>query len=137
MNEQEQMDLVARNVFMHHNHMEVSHLERDRAVVALDIVPDSLNPYGALHGGAYYTMADCAGGAACRTDGRYYVTLHGSLDFLHAARSGRVEAEARVRHRGRTTCLVEVEITGEGGSLLARGSFNFFCLGEQLPAAHN
>ena len=37
-------------------------------------------------------------------------------------------AEAVVRHRGRTTVLVEVTVTGEEGKLLAAGTFTFFCV---------
>lgn len=96
----------------------------------LDMGPNSLNPYGYLHGGAYYTLADCASGIACRTDGRKYVTLHGSLDFVRSAKGGRVTARAKVEHRGRTTCLVSVALSGEDGTAYASGHYTFFCLGE-------
>lgn len=127
--ELEQMN--AANAFVHHNYIRIAHTEPDRAQAVLDIVPESRNLYGMLHGGAYYTLADCACGYACRMDGRKYVTLQGGLNFLKGASSGRVTAQAKVRHRGKTTCLVEVEITGEGGALLAKGDFTFFCVEAQ------
>ena len=82
-----------------------------------------------LHGGAYFTMADCAGGAAARSDGRRYVTLEGSIHFIRAANEGTVTAQARVRYRGGTTCLVEIDIKDETEWLLATGNFTFFCVG--------
>ena len=117
------------NAFMRHNHIRVEPAGPDRAQAILDIVPESRNPYGILHGGAFYTLADCACGCACRMDGRKYVTLQGGLNFLKSVSEGRVTAQATVRHRGRTTCLVEVEITAETGALLAKGDFTFFCTG--------
>lgn len=126
------LDSVARaNAFMLHNHITARQTGDGTADAVLTVVPDSLNPYGMLHGGAYYTMADCAAGTACRTDGRKYVTLDGGIHFLKAARPGdTVTAAAAVRHRGRTTSLADVTITDQDGRLLATGSFTFFCLGE-------
>ena len=42
--------------------------------------------------------------------------------------SGTIYADAKVRHRGGTTCLIDVNITGEGGKLLATGTFTYFCV---------
>ena len=122
--------IAAANAFARHNGITTRQTGDGTAESFLDIGPDSRNPYGMLHGGAYYTLADCAAGAACRTDGRKYVTLHGSLDFIRSAETGRVTARAQVKHRGRTTCLVSVEITGEDHTVYASGHYTFFCLGQ-------
>ena len=119
------------NAFALINGIQTSSPGPDRGESVLHLGPNSLNPYGLLHGGAYYTMADCAGGCACRTDGRYYVTLHGGIDFIRSARSGVVTARAVVRHRGRSTCQAAVDITDENGVLLATGDFTFFCISQQ------
>ena len=121
-------DRLSRNAFMLYNHMELEALEQDRAVFRLDIRPESRNPFGMVHGGALYTLADNAAGVAAHTDGRSYVTQSGSLHFLRNQSAGTVRAEGRVRHRGRSTCLTEVELTGEGGVLLAAGEFTYFCV---------
>lgn len=116
------------NAFALYNGLEVSSPGPDLGEASLEIGPNALNPYGMLHGGACYTLADCACGCACRTDGRRYVTLHGGIDYIRSARSGQVTARARVRHRGRTTCLVDAELLDQDGALLATGTFTFFCI---------
>ena len=121
-------EINRRNPFVRYNHIEVEAVERDRAVLSLTIRPESLNLYGQLHGGAIYTMADNAAGCATRTDGRLYVTQSSDMHYLHNQSEGTVRAEARVRHRGRTTVLVEVSVTGDEGKLLASGTFTFFCV---------
>lgn len=121
---------LAPNAFALHNGISVRPVGPDRGEASLEMGPNSLNPYGILHGGAYYTLADCACGVACRTDGRRYVTLHGGLDFLRSAKGGVVTARAEVIHRGRTTCLVRAEVIGEDGTLFASGDFTFFCISE-------
>jgi len=125
---------LARNAFMLYNHMELESLGPDRAVFRLDIRPESRNPFGMVHGGALYTLADNAAGTAAHTDGRAYVTQTSSLHFLRNQSEGTVRAEGRVRHRGKSTCLTEVDITGEDGVLLATGEFTFFCVAPALMA---
>lgn len=121
------------NAFMCHNGIKVTEITPERAVSILEVAPHSLNPYGYLHGGAYFTMADVASGALARADGRAYVTLDCSMHFLRSARRGEIRATARIRHRGHSTCLICVDITGEEGGLLATGEFTFFCLGDAPP----
>ena len=94
---QESFDEITRaNAFALFNGIHTNQTGENVAEAYLEMGPNSLNPYGVLHGGAYYTLADCAAGAACRTDGRKYVTLHGSLDFIRTAKEGRVTARAEV-----------------------------------------
>ena len=127
-------DLMRGNAFMFHNYIEMESAERDNAVFKLVIRPESKNPYGIVHGGAIYTMADNAAGAVAHSDGRYYVTQTSSLHFLRNQAEGVVRAEARIRHRGKSTCLVDVDITGEGNILLATGQFTYFCVDINLMA---
>ena len=117
-----------KNGFMLHNFIELESVERDRAVFKLTIRPESKNPYGMVHGGALYTLADDAAGAAAHTDGRHYVTQNGSLHFLKNQPGGTIRAEGRVRRRGKATCLAVVDITNEAGELLATGDFSYFCI---------
>lgn len=119
---------LRKNAFTAHNYMELETAEPDRAVYRLDIQPSSLNPYGMVHGGALYTLADDAAGSAAHSDGRYYVTQSGSLHFLDNRAHGTIRAEGTVRHRGRSTVLVLVNITSEDGALLATGEFSYFCV---------
>lgn len=123
---------MRKNAFMLHNHIELESVERDRAVFRQDIRPESCNPYGMVHGGAIYTLADNATGTAAHSDGRYYVTQTSALHFLRNQSRGTVRATAWVRHRGKSTVLTSVDITGEDGKLLATGEFTFFCVDKSL-----
>ena len=120
---------MPENPFMSYNHIEIGHVERDHACVILDIVRDSTNIYNVVHGGAYFTMADCCAGLAARTDGRDYVTQDASVQFIRNTKSGRVTARSTVLNRGRTICLVEVSITDSADILLFHGVFSMFCTG--------
>ena len=127
--EQRTRDRIKGNGFMVYNHMELETVEPDYAVFRMEIRPESKNVYGMVHGGAIYTLADNATGSAAHTDGRNYVTQSGTLHFLRNQREGIIRAQARVRHRGRSTVLVAVDVVGDDGTLLASGEFSFFCIG--------
>ena len=119
---------LGANAFTAYNFIKLESAEPDRVVYRLDIRPESRNPFGMVHGGALYTLADDAAGGAAHSDGRHYVTQHGDLHFLDNRAHGTVRAAGRVRHRGRSTVLVDVEITDGAGALLATGAFSYFCV---------
>ena len=117
-----------RNPFVIRNGVEVEDVFPDRAILRLTIGPDSMNLHGFVHGGALFTLADNAAGSAASTDGRFYVTQASDIHFLRTQGEGVARAEAHVRHRGKSTVLVDVSITGDDDKLLATASFSFFCL---------
>ena len=125
-------DKERKNLFATYNHIEMVMVEEDHAVFRLNIQPESKNSYGMVHGGAIYAMADNATGFAAHTDGRNYVTQTSALHFLRNQATGTVRASAWVRHRGKSTVLTAVDITGDGGRLLATGEFTFFCVDKAL-----
>lgn len=116
------------NSFMNYNHIELDFVEPDHAVFKMVIHPESRNTFGMVHGGALYSLADNATGSAAHTDGRSYVTQNSTFNFLRNQPEGTVYADARVRHRGGTTCLIDVEVTGQNGKMLATGTFTYFCV---------
>ena len=117
-----------RNPFVQLLGVEIVEISPDRSLLRLALRPELLNPHGLVHGGALFTLADNAAGCAASTDGRVYVTQESDIHFLRAQSTGAVTAEARVIHRGRSTVLVEVSLTGEGDRLLAAASFTYFCV---------
>ena len=119
---------LGANAFTDHNFIRMESAEADCAVYRLDIRPESRNPFGMVHGGALYTLADDAAGTAAHTDGRSYVTQSGTLHFLDNRAHGVIRATGTVRHRGGSTVLAVVDITGEDGTLLATGEFSYFCV---------
>ncbi len=126
--ERKAQELSGGNAFAVFNHLEVEHVEPDYAVFRLEIRPESKNPFGFVHGGLLAGMADNAAGYAAHSDGRTYVTQATHLTFIHNQAEGVIHCSGRVLHRGKTTCLVRVDITGEDGALLATGELVYFCV---------
>lgn len=122
--------LIEHNEFMKHNGVSVVAVTSDTAKTTLTVAPQSLNPYGIVHGGALFTLMDVAAGVAARADGRRYVTLDSSVHFLKSVGRGLLYGTASVVHRGRSVCVVDTEVTAQEGVLLCRGSFTMFCLND-------
>ena len=87
-------DTNQKNSFMLHNGIQLTKMERDHAVVEADLTTWNRNLYGAVHGGMFLTMADCAAGGAARSNGMRYVTIR--LPF-YIARCGLRSAVASGR----------------------------------------
>jgi 1,4-dihydroxy-2-naphthoyl-CoA hydrolase len=95
--------------------------ERVRAQVA---VRDEIKqPMGLVHGGVFASIAESitslATAMAVLPEGRSAQGLSNQTSFLRPITAGTVHAEARRRHRGRTTWVWEVEITDDDGRLCA------------------
>lgn len=123
-----------KNAFSNYNLICLESVEDGRAVYSMEIRPENRNQYGMAHGGALYTLADDAAGTAAYSDGRNYVTQSGELHFLNNRARGVLRATGTVCHRGRSTVLVNVEVTDEAGVLLAAGTFSYFCVDRKRMA---
>jgi 1,4-dihydroxy-2-naphthoyl-CoA hydrolase len=102
-----------------------THEITDERVVATMSVDDQpvLQPMGIVHGGVYATMAEgMASEATFRAvypEGNIAVGMSNQTSFLRPISSGTIHAEARRRHRGRTTWVWEVDFTDDEGKLCA------------------
>lgn len=125
--------VTGENQFVTYNNIQVMEADLDHAVMQHVISNTSLNPYGIVHGGVYFTMQDVAAGTVARMDGRHYVTLSSSNRFLKATEKGRLTATGHLVHRGRTVCTVNTEVRDEQGKLVADGAFTMYCLDPDKP----
>ena len=78
-------------------------------------------PFGLVHGGTYAALAEglasYATAQAVGPQGMLAQGMSNNLSFLRPVFDGTVHAEARRRHRGRTTWVWDVDITDDAGRL--------------------
>ena len=100
-------------------------LERDEARVRARVaVRDDLKQaMGLVHGGVFASIAESitslATALAVLPEGRMAQGLSNQTSFLRPITEGTIHAEARRRHRGRSTWVWEVEITDDDARLCA------------------
>lgn len=94
--------------------------------MSLDLRPDLANSWQVAHGGVVMTLLDVSMGLAARTTvdhGAGVMTVDVTVSFLRAGR-GRLVAEGRVLHGGRSLVFCEGEVRA-GGQLVAKGLGTF------------
>ena len=101
--------------------------EEGRVVFSLEPGEQHYNPIGSVHGGVAATLLDSAMGAAVHStlpQGSAYATLEVKFNLVRAitVETGRVVAEGRVIHRGKTVATVEASLRSADGKLLAHGT---------------
>ncbi|MCD8335610.1 MAG: PaaI family thioesterase [Clostridiales bacterium] len=89
------------------------------------VTPQVHNPYGIVHGGLLYTMADMVSGATARQYGPHPVTLDSDLHFLRNVSSGTLTARAEPVRVGGSVAVLRARVCC-GDELLAEGTFTFF-----------
>jgi len=87
-----------------------------------------------VHGGAIASLADSA--AAWATVGSaglnaVPVTVEMKINFLVPVESGRLIAEARIVHRGKTISLSDVEVKDNKGRLVAKSLVTYYLRSNQ------
>lgn len=97
---------------------------------ALEMRPELLNPNGAIHGGALFSMADAVMGAALYTTlapGEHCATVEIKIHFLQAVIKGKIRCRARLVHRGGRVAVLESHISvGRRQVAQALGTFAIF-----------
>ena len=80
-------------------------------------------PYGIVHGGAYAALAETvvshATAMAVYEGGMIAMGQSNHTSFLRPVSEGSVHAEARAKHKGRTSWVWEVDFTDDQGRLCA------------------
>ena len=99
--------------------MTIEEARPDYARVSMPISLPIVNGMGVAHGGALFTLADIAFGAASNCEEETgTVTLSTSIQFLAPGRMGPFTAEARLVRGGRRIVTYDVDVRDADGTLL-------------------
>lgn len=102
-------------------------VEEGRALFELEPGEFLYNPIGVVHGGVAATLLDSAMACAVHSTlpaGVGYTTLEIKVNMLRAisSQTGRLHAEGRLIHAGRSTAMAEGQLRDENGKLYAHGT---------------
>lgn len=120
--------LNSSSKYLQSNDMHVIDVAKGYARVEMQIDEQILNVHGFVHGGAVYSLADTAAGAASFATGRDSVTLSGTINYIKPGKGGKLIGIAQEISAGRTTGVYEVFIFNEKDVLLSRSTFTMFFL---------
>ena len=132
---QEYSQVVARNPFAAQLGIEILEVREGFVRARAKKKRELENIYGDMHGGCLYAIADNMAGVAASTYGYFVTTVHGSIQYLKAARNTEyIYCEATVIKPGKTIDAVHVDITDYNGMLIDTAEFTYFNLKKQEGA---
>lgn len=107
------------------------------AKLSMTINPEKhTNLYGAVHGGALESLADTALGVVGATVGARVMTLNFSMNFIKNIKAGeKAVVYATVRHHGRTTMVIDVDMYNGRNQLMCQTMATMFIFGtfDEIP----
>ncbi len=118
--------------YVRHSGIRLTSVGEDRAEGELTVTGNSLNRWGAVHGGCLVTLADTVAGAVVFATGRATVTLNNTFNFLRPGRGDKIRCIAETVKMGRTIALIHCTLTDEEERTVANGDFTFFFTGRPI-----
>lgn len=115
------------NKFLAHNHIHIRSVSPERAVVSVDLAPESCNVSGFVHGGLLMSLIDVAASQTAMANDGHYVTQNTFVNFISNVKEGTITAESAVVRRGRKTVVAHVQIRSGEQKLLADASVTMMC----------
>ena len=126
-------DLCKNNIYMKNIGLEMIEMEVGHITGRIPVTEDIINPYGSVHGGALYAMADIVAGFTACTYGSYVSTVSGNLTYLKPCMNTKyITCKADVLHPGRKVTSVSIEIVDDNENLLETGTFVFCMMDKKI-----
>ena len=105
--------------FAMHAGIELLEVTEGTATARMKITQQHLNGVNIVHGGAIFTLADLTFAAASNSHGTVAVAINVSIAYIKAISRGTLFAKAREISRHPRLALYLVDITDDGGDLVA------------------
>ncbi len=102
----------------------------ERCCTRVKVEPRHHNPYGIVHGGLLYTMADTAAGYTARKLTKSPVTLNSDFHCISNVPSGVLTTRTEIVKAGKHILLLRVRVLAEEETLLAEGTFTYYSDGK-------
>ncbi|HWO01309.1 MAG TPA: PaaI family thioesterase [Blastocatellia bacterium] len=117
---------------------ELDAVDRDHAVLSVEVRKELTQLQGVMHGGAIASLIDTAVAfaivGASERAGRF-TTVEMKVNYLRAISEGRVTAEARLIRNGRRIIVAECDVHDSKGRLAAKGLLTYIRLDEPADAS--
>ena len=112
--------------FSEYMKIELTKVSEEAACGRLIFRSELSDSLGHMTGAAYNALGDAVAGACARASGNTYVTQNASMQYYVSTEEGdALFARAVLRHRGSRTCIVDVELTHEDGTIVSDGQFSY------------
>ena len=117
--------------FIESQQMKIVAAENGHCTMTMPVTSAQCNPYGMVHGGVLYALADTAAGYAVYSLHGKSVTLEGNISYLRAGKTtGSVRAEADIIKDGAHIVVVRASVFDDTGRELITAGFTYYIVKE-------
>ncbi len=111
--------LEKNDKFAKYNNIKVIEVREGYAVTEMEINENHLNAAGTVHGGAIFSLADLALGAAANSFGVLNLSLNATISYIKTAKSGRLRAIAKKISESKKISVYKVDVKDNKDNLIA------------------
>lgn len=119
--------------FAERSNIELLSVSPGHATAKMTLLAHHLNAVGTIHGGAIFTLADFAFAVASNSHGTIAVAINANINFMKAAITGTLWAEAREISKNPQIGSYIVEVKDDRGDLVAQFQGLAYRTNEKLP----
>lgn len=121
--------LTQDNKYMQNLQIEILEMKLGYVKGKMMVKEDIMNPYGSIHGGCLYSLADIVTGLAACTYGVFSATIDGSMEYIIPAMNTEyIICESVEIRQGRHVSLYEANIYDDKGQLVDKARFSFYMM---------
>ena len=117
---EEARELFKGDRFATTNGMQIDELGEDSCVCSMTLTDNHRNAYGGVMGGVTFTLADFALAVTSNQIHHLSVAQQVSINYLSAPKGERLIATSRCIKSGKTTTVINVDVTDDTGRLIAQ-----------------
>ncbi len=117
--------------FIGHLPIEILEIKEGYVKALLKGSKEIANPFGTVHGGLYYAVADTVAGTAAMTYGKYVTTSTGHIHYLNGAPAEKdLLVETVELKAGRSLLTYEVNFYTSENILVCKATLEYYALRE-------
>ena len=102
------------------NGMRIDEIGEDSSVCSMTLRDDHRNAYGGVMGGVTFTLADFAFAVASNQIHNVSVAQNVSMNYLSAVKGNRLTARAKCIKSGKSSSVINVDVSDDAGRLIAQ-----------------
>lgn len=111
--------------FIQNNHYQLVDVQQESCTMEGIVSDTSMNPYGMIHGGYLFGLADTAAGLLARVGGRRAVTLDSRIDYLHPGSGEKIKAVVHKIKDGKRIVVFDVSLYNQKEVMVAKATINY------------
>lgn len=127
------LKLTQDNIYMQNLKIDILEMRLGYVKGKMMVTEEIMNPYGSIHGGCLYSLADIVTGLAACTYGMFSSTIDGAMEYIIPAMNTEyIICESVEIRQGKHVSIYEANIYDDKGQLVDKAKFTFYMMNRSI-----